>query len=428
MQQPLGFAPSEISALVNGEVVAQHAEEAAFLWTLRQRAVAEPHYALKDLVVLDQRVEAHLDGLRVAGDAGWRCCKANLENIGAGEVFALSVVVFGGKDRERMTEALHAACTSQKFAAGLISAFGWLDFDVAAPWIDRLLDAKAPMHRAIGIRASAIHRRDPGPALVEAVAASDAGLCVAALRAVGELKRKDLTGHVQARLRDADGAVAFWAAWALAMNGEPQGVTALSRWFEDPGPVGFRALQLGLRAMSLDEGRGWISASAKTPAKLRQAVIATGILGDPTSIPWLIRKMESPDLARLAGEAFSMITGVDLTYHDLDQDAPGSAEVDDAEDIEQVLDLDYESNLPWPAPERIDGWWAEHQHAFTPGVRHLAAKPINRQSAVEVLVSGKQRQRIAAALELTLLAPESPFFEVRAVGRSQERELAAWTS
>jgi hypothetical protein len=51
-------------ALVNEEVVAQHAEEAAFLGTLRQRAVSEPHYALKDLMVLDQRVEAHLDGLR----------------------------------------------------------------------------------------------------------------------------------------------------------------------------------------------------------------------------------------------------------------------------------------------------------------------------------------------------------------------------
>jgi hypothetical protein len=68
----------------------------------------------------------------VAGDSGWRCCNANLENIGAGEVFALSVIAFGGRSRAD-DAALHAACTSQKIAAGLISALGWLDFDVAAP-------------------------------------------------------------------------------------------------------------------------------------------------------------------------------------------------------------------------------------------------------------------------------------------------------
>ena len=40
-------------------VVEQHAEEAAFLWILREGAVHAPHYALKDLRKLDLRVEAH---------------------------------------------------------------------------------------------------------------------------------------------------------------------------------------------------------------------------------------------------------------------------------------------------------------------------------------------------------------------------------
>lgn len=52
------------------DIVSQHAEEAAFLWLLRDRAVYAPHYSLADLSELDDRVEAHLDGLRIAGDAG----------------------------------------------------------------------------------------------------------------------------------------------------------------------------------------------------------------------------------------------------------------------------------------------------------------------------------------------------------------------
>ena len=70
LHRPIGFHPSEISALINQDVVAQHAEEAAFLWIMRNEAVRAPHYTLKDLAKLDERVEAHLDGLRVADNSG----------------------------------------------------------------------------------------------------------------------------------------------------------------------------------------------------------------------------------------------------------------------------------------------------------------------------------------------------------------------
>ena len=56
------------------DIIIQHAEDAAFLWLLRDAAVTQPHYDLDDLAELDNRVEAHLDGLRIAGDAGWEIC------------------------------------------------------------------------------------------------------------------------------------------------------------------------------------------------------------------------------------------------------------------------------------------------------------------------------------------------------------------
>jgi len=40
------------------DIVSQHAEEAAFLWLLRDNAVRAPHYNLKDLADLEERVEA----------------------------------------------------------------------------------------------------------------------------------------------------------------------------------------------------------------------------------------------------------------------------------------------------------------------------------------------------------------------------------
>jgi uncharacterized protein (TIGR02270 family) len=413
--------------LVNEQVVSKHAEEAAFLWTMRDRAVREPHYALNDVVALDQRVHSHLDGLVVAGEAGWKACKTNLHNLGPGEVFALGAMAFATGDRARMTTALHAGSSSPDAKAGLVSALGWLDYDDVSRWIARLLDATSPAHRSIGIAASAIHRKDPGTALNLAISDPEPALRARALRAIGELKRRDLLDHVRGHVKEENEACRFWAGWSLTLNGDRAGLDVLLSSFELNSEFTFPALQLALRALSLDDSRRWISMLAKEPTQAQLAVMGTGIVGDPISIPWLIRRMENPDLAQLAGEAFTMITGVDLEYADLDQPAPSETDlVDDS--IEKVLDLNYESNLRWPSPALVAGWWDRNQSAFSTGIRYLSGKPITPQTAFEVLVGGKQRQRAAAALQLALLDRDRLLFEVRAPGHHQQRKLAEWTS
>ncbi len=55
-----------MEALTIKPIIEQHAEEAAFLWLQRNAAIHEPHYSLKDIAHLDDRLEAHIDGLRIA--------------------------------------------------------------------------------------------------------------------------------------------------------------------------------------------------------------------------------------------------------------------------------------------------------------------------------------------------------------------------
>jgi uncharacterized protein (TIGR02270 family) len=431
IQRPIGFTPSEISARVVESVISQHAEETAFLWTMRNRAVTEPHYSLADLAKLDERVDAHRDGLEVAASAGWTMCKASMAiTPGPGEAFALGVLAFSSGDRDRMSEALHAGCASPLTRSGLVSALGWLSYPRVSPWIARLLAAKAAVHRSVAVAAGAIHREDIGDALVRALEDADPVLRARALRMVGEIKRGDVASIIRASIRDSDEACAFWAAWSMTVLGEPGGVQSLARWLERETPFSRRALQLSLRAMPLEDSRKRISAMAQDDLG-QLAVLGAGVVGDPTAVPWLIRKMEAPELARLAGEAFSLISGADLGLLHLDQDPHKGQDGDGQEieqEIEEVLELDYESNLPCPSPTLVAAWWEAHKSSFSFGTRYLGGRPITRASLNDLLARGKQRVRAAAALELALLDPSRPLFEVRAPARRQQRLLPQWTS
>jgi uncharacterized protein (TIGR02270 family) len=151
---------------------------------------------------------------------------------------------------------------------------------------------------------------------------------------------------------------------------------------------------------------------------------ATGIIGDPASVPWLIEQMAEPPLARVAGEAFSMITGVDLAYDDLERDWPEGFEAgptESAEDDDVALDAD--EDLAWPAPDLLAQWWVDHQADYRAGSRYLCGRPIDRDNCLAVLQQGMQRQRRAAALELALLSPERPLFNTAAPARRQRAQL-----
>jgi hypothetical protein len=59
-------------------VITQHAEADAFYRLLHDAAACAPHYSLADLAKLDHRLEANMDGLRVAGAAGWEMGQVQL--------------------------------------------------------------------------------------------------------------------------------------------------------------------------------------------------------------------------------------------------------------------------------------------------------------------------------------------------------------
>src|ERR1700756_4924689 len=119
------------------EIITQFAEEAAFVWTQRARAVYAPHCLLTDLAGFDSRIEAHLDGLRVYGEPGWELCRQALEDGGPGEVFTAAVLAFESGKGDRIEAVVKAGSATPRRSRGLISALGWLSYERAGPHIQK---------------------------------------------------------------------------------------------------------------------------------------------------------------------------------------------------------------------------------------------------------------------------------------------------
>jgi uncharacterized protein (TIGR02270 family) len=397
------------------DILTQHTEESSFLWLLRDRAVHAPHYTLKDLARLDNRVEAHLDGLRIAGDVGWDICKENLSCEEPGEIFAAAVLAFESNDEERIQTVLGAGSNAPELSRAIVSALGWLPWHSAEPHARNLTAAESPSLRRIGMAAYAVHRKDLGPLLLKGFGSSDALLRSRSLKAAGELGRTDLLAFVQDHLKDKDEKCRFYAAWSAALLGSEQMLPVLREIAVSKGSYAERACTLALRRMP--EAHAWLRELRQQEQYARLAVQGAGALGDPAAVPWLIEMMAVPELARVAGEAFSMLTGLDLAYEDLETDWPEgfvAGPTEDPEDEDVALDPD--EDLPWPAPALIAQWWETHKGRFAAGNRYLAGQPIAAGQLQQVLLSGYQRQRAAAALELALFKPEQSLFEVRTAG------------
>jgi hypothetical protein len=391
---------------VISSIVTIHAEEAAFLWILRTAAVHAPHYSLKDLAHIDDRVEAHLDGLRVAGDAGWDACVEQLGKGEPGEAFAAGVIALEGANINRLKQVIDAAIDNEEMIPGLISAFGWVEPGSLKGLVCDLLKSDSALDRHLGITACALHRADPGKALELAIRDENPIYRARALRAVGEIGRQDLRDKLLSPMVSEDPACFFWAIWSAIRLGERGEVLDKLRSaaiynlrYQIP------ALQLFLRVVDGETANALLKELA----------------GDK---PWLIHQMEVPELARVAGEAFAMITGVDLAYQDLDGDWPEGFEAGPTDNPEDVdVDLDPDEDLPWPVPKLVQQWWDENQNGFESNERYLLGKPITAEHCRVVLNTGFQRQRIAAALELAVLNPQEPLFETRERGNQQQKKL-----
>jgi uncharacterized protein (TIGR02270 family) len=410
--------------VVIDSIISQHVDETSFLWQLRENATGQPNYNLKDLENLEERINAHLDGIRVAGDAAWAFCVSGLQHKESGEVFTATYTAIDNSKQDWLDETLAVVGTAPECARGLVSALGWLPKEKLQGYVIQWLKSDVPLLRQIGLSACAIQRVDCGGYIKLGIHDSDHGVSARALRSVGELRRRDLLPEVKAHLSSEDPIRRFWAAWSATLLGDADGLMTLQAFFDSESEIQQHAIMLGLRAMDKSSAVNWVRAHTNRSGFERAIIKATGMVGDPVTIPWLISLMQKPEYSRLAGESLTMITGLDLAYEDLDGDRPEGFEsgpTENPEDEDVAMDPDEE--LPWPDYQRVSLWWSQNESRFVAGERYLCGQPITQEHCLHVLKNGYQSQRRAAAMELALINQNEPVFNCSATAKHQLRLL-----
>jgi uncharacterized protein (TIGR02270 family) len=405
-------------------IIDQYAEGAAFLWLQRDRLASAPHVALRHLARFDERLEAYLDGLRIAGPHGVAACEAELRPRGGPALFPAFYFAVESADADAIDRIVALAPQTPDGWRPLGAALAWTEPELARPLARVLAHSSSPAARGAAGTAFAAHRVPDGPDTL--LADPNPIPRARALLAAGQLGRTDLIPALAAALDDDDAGCRLGAAWSLSRMGDPRGLGLLRLCVEEAAPFAAHALPMLIRRMDSSGAATWMRGLSEQPRFARVVVRGAGLLGDPAHIPWLLRQIARPALGRLAGEAIAMITGADLVALKLDGARPEGFESGPNDDpADPNVDLDPDDDLPWPDAAALTRWWQANAARFPGGERRFLGLPATTQHLTTALREATQRQRAIAALELALLHPQQPLFDVRAPAQRQRAQLAA---
>ncbi len=410
------MSPTSQQAHPFRDIFEQYVDEASFLWILRSIAVNQPHYQLSDIAELEQRLDHNISGLLCDPEVSWDVCSEALELEEPGEVFVAAVFAFRSLNVKHIQQVVEVGVSDPQLTQALASAIAWLPESVADPWLEKFLRSKDLAHKFLAMCVFRERREDPGEYLISFLKRNDCtdniSLYTSMLRLIGEIKRKDLIPALNMAMEHQDDNVRLWSLWSAVLLGNRAIAERLESFVETPGPMQEKCLSLYFKSVSNSQAKSLISKMSQDEKNIRAIIKSSAALGDPQVIPWLIGKMENVELARLAGEAFTHITGIFLDQHELSVEVPPFSDDQSAEPDDTSIELDEDEYLVWPDAVKLKIFWKKYGTRFKSGARYIMGKEPNRSHLEYLLEQSPQRIRRVASLELALLDPSSPLINV----------------
>jgi uncharacterized protein (TIGR02270 family) len=365
------------------DILEEHLEELAILWRQRGAALRSSLYSRQAFDHLEERIEAHVDGLLTGADNALPLLKDQLLAEEAAVVFAAAYTLLRlarQTGAQLVVEALTDAQPAQLEGMGQALCHG--PIDLVSAQLRKALEVGPSPVAATAAEVLAFHLQAPvGTSWLEGLLAdAQPEVRRVAWRITARLGLAVKQQVIESGFTDKDPqgrATAFAAAaWTrqsfllpycrtVAANGKPEGWDAA----------------LILAILGKPEDRSVILSLGTNPSLGSKRYQLLSAYGHPNSVEELTREMVSPDAraAVAAGAAFTKITGCDVESDKQVQLAPeDNHEPDEFE--KEFLD---EAKLP--EVQRGQAFWQKNKDRFAKGTRWCRGFDLSHGAKPEIL-------------------------------------------
>jgi uncharacterized protein (TIGR02270 family) len=413
----------------------EHLDEAGFLYEQRVRWREDPSLRSDDVLELEERLEAHLDGLFLGGELARARCAALLDLQDAGAVFgALTLYCRQGSDA-RIRELIERVVIDDALLIAAASEALCLELQAGQrELVLQGLGSAQPRVLAVWARVCGFQRLPLGESLLVGLAqVQDVDTCTALVWALGELRYAPAQERLRALIAEAESLPLQLIAAAVAALGKLERKVATcpaSVLSEHPVVCLMKSGWGGERLLALVR-----SADVSSRAG---AITALGLRGDPRSIPALLEVMATqPPLSAACARALHLLTGAVLLETVAAESESSADELDP-----DLANVEHEDDEAVPSTVRrlsqdVDQWqrWlSEHRQPDSACVR--MGQPLGIAATVGALGSTAvpmqarrwlcDELRIRTGHELPL-QPELPLRRQRALWSQLQGTAAVWS-
>ena len=411
-----------------GDVLAEHAEIAGLMIRMRESIISALDTDLAALTRFDDRIDAHLDGLRAAGEEGYSAAADALRAGRDGSLFVVAVLAVELRHDEHAGQLAAVAETSPDGQRELAAALAWVSPRRIEVWADASRARAAPADRAAALLARHIHRLPLEPAAdVIRQMSSDSSPRRRALayQALGDGAGEVDAAAIEPGTRDPHPEVRLAGLWAMLRKAPgPPSIEAFASIAAESAVLAERALGLAARCAAASAAPALLAGLPSGEAAELAGVRAVAAAGHLSMVPWLLSRLRAPETARLAAWAYATVTGCDLRAEGLVRRGPappGTGPNDDPKDARTTLPPEH--HAPWPDAGMVEEHWKRWRAAASSEERHLLGQPITRERLLDVLARGTQPRRALAAQELAVIDRRQAAFCTRAPGFRQRVRL-----
>ncbi|HEX5751194.1 MAG TPA: TIGR02270 family protein [Archangium sp.] len=414
-------SPSHMTTTFLLDVCETHLDEAEWFWTRWEHALAAPDYDLADTAEVEERLLAHVDGLSEGGPPVVEALlRPALESEELARVSAAFLAFLQSHPPAEEVRAWVCDTVPAQHSA-MRRVLEVCDWEGVGTALLPLLEGTDTELQALVLDALVFREELPDEVLADFLPHEDPRMRMAAMRGLRTLPRTNARALLSSALASVNPVIRDAAIeWGLAV-GSQEAWAVCRQAVKQQGRE-----SLVLWAMGADEEDVALLVDLlRIPERRAGALWALGFSGRVTAAEACLEWMEDAQVSRLAGEAFSSITGLSMDGpHALPPEPPLEEPIPlEMENLDADLTPRPEDDLPRPDAEAVAAWWRGARGRFVRGTRYWLGQPFQGELLLTALERGPMRRRHVWARELEIRSRRACRVESRALTRRQRVEL-----